>query len=95
MSISASVPTSPRPRKFLRLIKTKEYAEALQVAEEQIEHGAQMIDINMDEGMLDSQAEMTHFLHLCAMEPNITRVPIVLDFFTLGCVGSRPEMHTR
>ena len=66
-------------RKFLRLIKTKEYAEALQVAEEQIEHGAQMIDINMDEGMLDSQAEMTHFLHLCAMEPNITRVPIVLD----------------
>ena len=66
-------------KKFLRLIKEKEYETALTVAREQIEHGAQMIDINMDEGLLDSQAEMTHFLNLLAMEPDIAKVPIVLD----------------
>ena len=66
-------------RKFLRLIKSQAYEVALAVASEQIEHGAQMIDINMDEGLLNSEHEMRHFLNLVAMEPAISRVPIVID----------------
>jgi 5-methyltetrahydrofolate--homocysteine methyltransferase len=66
-------------KRFLRLIKEKKHEEALLVAQEQIEGGAQIIDINMDEALLDSAQEMTHFLRLCAMEPAISRVPIMLD----------------
>ena len=66
-------------RRFARLIKDGEYDEALTVARQQVESGAQMIDVNMDEGMLDSEAAMVHFLHLIATEPDIARVPIVLD----------------
>ncbi len=66
-------------KKFARLIKEKHYQEAVEVARQQVMLGAQMIDINMDEALLDSKAEMVHLLNLIAMEPDITRVPIVLD----------------
>ena len=66
-------------RKFLRLIKEENYNEALTVAREQVEGGAQIIDINMDEGMLDGVYAMTKFLNLIAAEPDIARVPIMID----------------
>ncbi|MDD9893236.1 MAG: methionine synthase, partial [Gammaproteobacteria bacterium] len=65
--------------KFKRLIKEELYDEALAVAREQVENGAQVIDINMDEGMLDSKAAMERFLRLIASEPDISRVPIMVD----------------
>ncbi len=66
-------------RKFLRLIKEEKYDEALSVARDQVEGGAQIIDINMDEGMLDGVYAMTKFLNLIASEPDISRVPIMID----------------
>ncbi len=66
-------------RKFLRLIKEEKYDEALDVARHQVEGGAQIIDINMDEGMLDGVYAMTTFLNLIASEPDIARVPIMID----------------
>ena len=66
-------------RKFARLIKEKNYEEALDVARDQVESGAQIIDINMDEGMLDSEKEMQYFLKLLATEPNICKVPVMID----------------
>lgn len=66
-------------KKFLRLIKDEKYEEALSIAREQVEGGAQVIDVNMDEGMLDSEACMTKFLNLIASEPDICRVPIMID----------------
>lgn len=65
--------------KFKRLIKEENYAEALDVARQQVENGAQIIDINMDEGMLDAEAAMVRFLNLIAGEPDIARVPIMID----------------
>ncbi|UNH30477.1 methionine synthase [Moellerella wisconsensis] len=65
--------------KFKRLIKEENYQEALDVARQQVESGAQIIDINMDEGMLDAEAAMTRFLNLIAGEPDISRVPIMID----------------
>ncbi|MBO6659061.1 MAG: methionine synthase, partial [Pseudomonadales bacterium] len=65
--------------KFARLIREEDYEEALQVARQQVENGAQIIDINMDEGMLDSKAAMVRFLNLIAAEPDISRVPIMVD----------------
>ncbi|WP_101759445.1 methionine synthase [Oceanicoccus sp. KOV_DT_Chl] len=65
--------------KFKRLILDEDYDTALEVALQQVESGAQIIDINMDEGMLDSQAAMVRFLHLIASEPDICRVPIMID----------------
>ena len=64
---------------FARLIKEENFDEALEVARQQVEAGAQIIDINMDEGMLDSQAAMDKFLKLVASEPDISRVPMMLD----------------
>ena len=64
---------------FARLILNEQYDEALAVARQQVENGAQIIDINMDEAMLDSVAAMTRFLHLIASEPDIARVPIMID----------------
>ena len=64
---------------FARLILNEQYDEALAVARQQVENGAQIIDINMDEAMLDSQAAMTRFLNLIASEPDIARVPIMID----------------
>lgn len=65
--------------RFKRLIKEEKYAEALAVARQQVESGAQIIDINMDEGMLDAEAAMVRFLNLIAGEPDIARVPIMID----------------
>ena len=64
---------------FKRLIKEGDYETALRVAQQQVENGAQMIDVNMDEGMLDSEEEMVRFLNLLVSEPDIARVPIVID----------------
>ncbi|MEC8009929.1 MAG: methionine synthase [Pseudomonadota bacterium] len=66
-------------RKFARLIRDEEYDEALSVALQQVDAGAQVIDINMDEGMLDSKAAMIRFLNMIATEPDISRVPIMVD----------------
>lgn len=66
-------------RKFLRLINEKKYDEALGIARRQVEDGAQVIDINMDDGLLDARAEMTTFLNLIASEPEIARVPVMID----------------
>ena len=66
-------------RKFLRLINEKNYSEALSIACKQVESGAQIVDVNMDDGMLDAQAEMSHFLRLLASEPDVARVPVMID----------------
>ena len=66
-------------RKFLRLIKEKNYDEALQIARKQVDDGALVIDINMDDGLLDAKAEMVTFLNLIASEPEIARVPVMID----------------
>jgi 5-methyltetrahydrofolate--homocysteine methyltransferase len=66
-------------RQFARLIKEERYDEALAVARQQVENGAQIIDINMDEAMLDSEAAMAHFINLIAAEPDIARIPIMID----------------
>ena len=66
-------------RKFLRLINEKKYDEALGIARKQVEDGAQVIDINMDDGLLDARAEMVNFLRLIASEPDIARVPVMID----------------
>ncbi|PZR21665.1 MAG: methionine synthase, partial [Flavobacterium psychrophilum] len=66
-------------RKFLRLIKEEKYEEALDIARAQVDGGAQIIDINMDEGMLDGVHAMTTFLNLIASEPDIARVPVMID----------------
>ena len=65
--------------KFLRLIENQQYDEALEIAREQVLGGAQIIDINMDEGMIDGAAAMTTFLNLIAAEPDIARVPVMID----------------
>ena len=66
-------------RKFLRLIQEDNYEAAIEVAREQVEGGAQIIDVNMDEGMLDGVAAMTRFLNLMAAEPDIARIPVMID----------------
>lgn len=66
-------------RKFARLIANGEYEEALSIAKQQVEMGAQILDINMDEGMLDSKFAMTKFINLIASEPDIAKVPICVD----------------
>ena len=66
-------------RKFAKLILAGDYDAGLEIARQQVESGAQMLDVNMDEGMLDSQEAMTTFLQLIAAEPDISRVPVVID----------------
>ncbi|MGC1472523.1 MAG: vitamin B12 dependent-methionine synthase activation domain-containing protein [Psychroserpens sp.] len=66
-------------RKFLRLIKEEKYEEALSVARDQVEGGAQILDVNMDEGMLDGKFAMVKFLNLIASEPDIARIPLMID----------------
>ena len=86
---------------FKRLILSEDYNAALQVARQQVESGAQVIDINMDEGMLDSAAAMQKFLNLIAAEPDISRVPIMLDSSKwsvietgLRCVQGKPVVNS-
>ncbi|MDC7994384.1 methionine synthase [Altibacter sp. HG106] len=66
-------------RRFLRLIEQKQYEEALAIAREQVENGAQIIDINMDDGLIDGKEAMVTFLNLVIAEPDIARVPIMID----------------
>lgn len=66
-------------RKFLRLINEKQYDEALTIARKQVRDGAMLLDINMDDGMLDAKAEMTHFLNLMASDPEVAKVPWMVD----------------
>jgi len=66
-------------RKFLRLIKENKFSEAVEIAREQVEGGAQIIDVNMDEGMLDGKAAMIKFLNLIQAEPDIAKLPIMID----------------
>ena len=66
-------------KKFLRLIKEEKFEEAIDVAREQVEGGAQIIDVNMDEGMLDGEVSMKRFLNLMAAEPDISRIPVMID----------------
>ena len=65
--------------RFRKLVAENDYVAALQVARDQVEAGAQVIDVNMDEGLLDSVAAMTTFLNLIAAEPDIARVPVMID----------------
>src|SRR3970040_1932336 len=66
-------------KRFLELIREAKDDEALEVALDQVRGGAQVIDVNMDEGMIDSEAAMVKFLHLMASEPEIARVPVMID----------------
>ena len=66
-------------RKFLQLIKNEQFEDALEIARDQVLGGAQIIDVNMDEGMIDGAKAMTTFLNLIASEPEIARVPIMID----------------
>jgi 5-methyltetrahydrofolate--homocysteine methyltransferase len=88
-------------RAFARLILNGQYDEALAVARQQVENGAQIIDINMDEAMLDSKAAMTRFLNLLATEPDIARVPVMIDSSKwevieagLKCVQGKPVVNS-
>src|SRR4030095_12126506 len=65
--------------RFKKLVMADDYAAAVEVARQQVENGAQVIDVNMDEGLLDAEAAMTTFLKLIAAEPDIARVPIMID----------------
>lgn len=66
-------------RKFLRLINEKKYDEALEIARKQVEDGAQVVDVNMDDAMLDAKAEMVTFLNLIASDPDVAKVPVMID----------------
>ena len=87
--------------KFRRLIKDNEYGEALEVALQQVENGAQIIDVNMDDGLIDGVQAMTTFLNLIASEPDIARVPIMIDSSKfevieagLQCVQGKPIVNS-
>ncbi len=88
-------------RKFLRLINEKNYEEALRIARRQVEDGALVLDINMDDGLLDAREEMTNFLRLLASEPEIARVPVMIDSSdwaviraALGCVQGKSIVNS-
>jgi 5-methyltetrahydrofolate--homocysteine methyltransferase len=87
--------------KFKRLILNEEYEEALDICRAQVEDGAQVVDINMDEGMLDGKAAMVKFLNLCAGEPDIAKVPVMIDSSKwdiieagLQCVQGKPIVNS-
>ncbi|MBU3030531.1 methionine synthase [Paracoccus marinaquae] len=87
--------------RFRKLITNRDYAAALEVARDQVENGAQIIDINMDEGLIDSQAVMVEFLNLLAAEPDIARVPVMIDSSKwevieagLKCVQGKPVVNS-
>jgi 5-methyltetrahydrofolate--homocysteine methyltransferase len=72
--------------KFKKLIKEDRYDEAVEVARQQVESGAQILDVNMDEGLLDSEAAMVKFLRLIAAEPDIARIPVMVDSSMLSVI---------
>jgi 5-methyltetrahydrofolate--homocysteine methyltransferase len=78
---------------FARLVLAGDYPQALSVARQQVESGAQVIDINMDEAMLDSAAAMTRFLQLVAAEPDIARVPIMIDSSKWSVIEAGPQVR--
>ena len=87
--------------KFKRLILNEEYEEALDICRTQVEDGAQVVDVNMDEGMLDGKAAMIRFLNLCASEPDISKVPVMIDSSKweiieagLQCVQGKPIVNS-
>lgn len=75
-------------RKFLRLIKEKQYDEALGIARKQVRDGAMILDINMDDGLLDTEAEMVHFLNLMASDPEVARIPWMIDSSKFNVIKS-------
>ena len=88
-------------RKFLRLISEHNYAEAIAIARRQVDDGALMLDINMDDGLLDARAEMEHFLRLLAAEPDVARVPFMIDSSNwevitaaLKCIQGKPVVNS-
>lgn len=88
-------------RKFLRLIKEEKYEEALTIAHKQVEDGAQVLDVNMDEGLLDGVKEMTTFLNLMASDPDVSRIPVMIDSSKwevleagLKCVQGKPIVNS-
>ena len=87
--------------KFKKLIMAGDYAAAVEVARQQVENGAQIIDVNMDEGLLDSEEAMAHFLKLITAEPDIARVPVMIDSSKwsvieagLKCVSGKPIVNS-
>mgnify|MGYP005748233095 CR=1 FL=1 len=87
--------------RFRKLITNRDYAAALEVARDQVENGAQIIDVNMDEGLIDSKAAMVEFLNLVAAEPDIARVPVMIDSSKwevieagLQCVQGKPVVNS-
>src|ERR687895_1474900 len=87
--------------RFKKLVMAGDYAAAVEVARQQVENGAQVIDINMDEGLLDAEAAMTTFLKLIAAEPDIARVPFMIDSSKwsvieagLKCVSGKPIVNS-
>jgi 5-methyltetrahydrofolate--homocysteine methyltransferase len=88
-------------KRFARLIRDEKYEEALAVAREQVENGANVIDVNMDEGLIDGEKAMTRFLNLIASEPDIARVPLMIDSSNfavieagLKCVQGKPIVNS-
>ena len=88
-------------RAFAKLVLAGDFAGAVEVARQQVENGAQMIDVNMDEAMLDSKAAMVRFLNLIASEPDIARVPVMIDSSKwsvieagLKCVQGKPVVNS-
>src|SRR5436189_399368 len=88
-------------RAFAKLVLAGDYAGAVEVARQQVQNGAQMIDVNMDEAMLDSKAAMVRFLNLIAGEPDIARVPVMIDSSKwtvieagLKCVQGKPVVNS-
>src|SRR6202048_4605546 len=88
-------------RAFAKLVLAGDFAGAVEVARQQVQSGAQMIDVNMDEAMLDSKAAMVRFLHLIAGEPDIARVPVMIDSSKwevieagLKCVQGKPVVNS-
>src|SRR5205823_12684308 len=88
-------------KRFQKLVKDGKFGEAVDVALEQVRGGANLVDVNMDEGLLDSEEAMTHFLNLIATEPEIARVPIMIDSSKwtvleagLKCVQGKPVVNS-
>jgi 5-methyltetrahydrofolate--homocysteine methyltransferase len=88
-------------RKFLRLISSHAYDEALEIARKQVDDGAQVLDLNMDDGLLDTQKEMTTFVNLLASDPDISRVPLMIDSSkfnvieeSLKCIQGKPIVNS-